>query len=753
MTRSLGTVAFANVADAVRCRQLALLVAETIGFDLAGRTRVATMVSEAVRTQLTDGHIGEVRFELDEKPKTAHLQVDVVPQRMPKTAIRGRSDNYWNLADSAAWVILGDTARLTLRRRLPSGCPSPTAAALSELRQEFRRQVAIGEIDALEAHNREMIAALAELEERRDQLKDVNRELEETNRGVIALVAQLESQTGRLERAEADLRLALAAGGMGTWRWSVGADHVKIDHLGVMPEAFDDAASPDANPCDCEPPPPRLGLQRVSTDALLGRLPGSDRRRLVAAFARATRDGGNIDVDVRVFGRAGELHLPPDPTAFEWLAIRGAISSDDQQRVDGVAGVHFNITKTKTYEQQLRHARRGADAANQVKSDLLASVSHELRTPLAAIIGYADLLDETPRDAGDAEHIDTIRRNGRYLLEIINDILDISKIEAGRLEIHVQTLRPAQILDDVRTLMSVRADQKGLRLITSAVDPMPQTIRSDPQRLRQILLNLVGNAIKFTDAGQVEVTLRIEPAGSPNLRIDVVDTGPGIAPERIDQLFEPFSQIHDRGRRHVEGTGLGLAISRRLARLLGGDLQIDRDAGAGCRFILRVQTDAAASDDGPEHATPYATSGNAFEGKPLTGRMVLVVDDDRSMRFITQNIITKAGGQTAVCENGREAVQWMRSRLNSGSETVDAVIMDMQMPVMDGYEAASVLRTEGYHGPIFALTAGAMRDERLRCTAAGCTDYLTKPVNAFELIGLLQTSTHACVVDPAYLPG
>ncbi len=737
MTRSLGTVAYQTVADAVRCRQLALIVAEAIGFDLSGRTRVATMVSEAVRTQLADGHVGEVRFELDDRTKAEYLQIEILPQRLPSEAIRERSDNYWNLADSAAWMVSGQIARLTLRRRLPANHPTPTTANLAELQQEFRRQIAIGEIDALEAHNREMIAALAELEERRDQLKSVNRELEETNRGVIALVAQLESQAERLERAEADLRVALAAGRMGTWRWVTGSDHVTIDHLGVVPDALPGPPPPDAQPCDSQPSS-RQSLQRVSTGQILARLPEGDRRRLAAALARAMRDGGSIDVDVRIVAHADRDDSPPEESSYEWLAIRGAISCDDNQRVNGVAGVHFNITKTKTYEQQLRVARRGADAANQVKSDLLASVSHELRTPLAAIIGYADLLDEAPRPTQDVEHIDTIRRNGRYLLEIINDILDISKIEAGRLEIHVQTLSPSQILDDVRTLMSVRAEQKGLRLITTAVDPMPATIRSDPQRLRQILLNLVGNAIKFTDAGQVEVLLRMEPAGSVQLRIDVVDTGPGIAGDRIDQLFEPFSQIHHRGRQHVEGTGLGLAISRRLARLLGGDLRIETNPGAGCRFTLTIQTDAAATDDTPDRPAVYSTTGDAFGGQPLSGRMVLIVDDDRSMRFITQNIITKAGGRTAVCENGQHAVDWMRCRPGSDGETVDAIIMDMQMPVMDGYEAASILRAEGYEGLIIALTAGAMQDERLRCTAAGCTDYLTKPVNAFDLIGKLQ---------------
>ncbi len=384
----------------------------------------------------------------------------------------------------------------------------------------------------------------------------------------------------------------------------------------------------------------------------------------------------------------------------------------------------------------LSQAKDVAENASRAKGDFLANMSHEIRTPMGAILGYADLMldpAQTPSDRLDC--VQVIRRNGEHLLSIINDILDLSKIEAGRMTVEGVDCDALRVCEEVYSLMHVRARAKNIDLRVDRVYPLPSSIRSDPLRLRQILLNLVGNAIKFTDRGQV--TLRVSFAGDEpsSLRFDVIDSGVGISREQIARLFQAFTQADSSTTRRYGGTGLGLTISRRLAELMGGTIEVTSTPGQGSCFSLVLSADAARLCTAEEQSKPRPSeAGPRGEPAPsLSGRVLLAEDGIDNQRLIGFHL-GRSGVEVDTVENGREAVE----RLLSGEVRYHAVLMDMQMPELDGYGATSLLRQKGCTVPIIALTAHAMAGDRERCLAAGCDDYLTKPIDRRTLVDTLR---------------
>ncbi|MGE5191672.1 MAG: ATP-binding protein [Deltaproteobacteria bacterium] len=412
-------------------------------------------------------------------------------------------------------------------------------------------------------------------------------------------------------------------------------------------------------------------------------------------------------------------------------------------------------------------------AANRAKSEFLTNMSHELRTPLTSILGFTDLLLEDPDDhsppAERNDRLQTIRRNGQHLLELINGLLDLSKIEAGKMTVERMPVSPAGILNDVIALLQVRADAKGLALSVAFEGSLPATIQTDPMHLKQILINLVGNAIKFTETGSVRATARHVPAGRWHAKIqfDVVDTGIGLSTGQITRLFEPFSQVDASCTRNYGGTGLGLAISRQMARMLGGDISVCSIPGSGSVFRLEIaagppsalapidpvtmQKDLSAGDSRAPTATParripqdlvpqarpvYPGAPPAFSDAALAGLRILLAEDGFDNRMLIGHVLRRAGAAVTFAENGRIAIDLALQALRS-SKAFDVVLMDMQMPVLDGYSAARELRAAGYSLPIVALTAHAMSDDRQKCLDAGCDDYAAKPVNRSELLSIL----------------
>jgi PAS domain S-box-containing protein len=395
--------------------------------------------------------------------------------------------------------------------------------------------------------------------------------------------------------------------------------------------------------------------------------------------------------------------------------------------------------RLKQYNRELRELNNTAEAATRAKSELLANVSHELRTPMSAILMIADILQENVVNPDNYEAIGVIKRNGLYLLTLINQLLDLSKIEAGKLLVELVRCSPLAVLAEVESLVRVRAEEKCLAFHVSPDGPIPETIKTDPTQLKEILINLIDNAIKFTDSGSVHVSVRLIDADRPLLRFDVADTGIGMTAEQIERLFEPFTQADSSTTREFGGTGLGLTISRRLARMLGGDISVTSKMGHGSTFSLFIDT---GSLDGVElvanqdQKVPLGAQTPSQCGTRLDCHVLLAEDYPDIQRPVTY-MLKNAGARVTVAENGQQAFD-LAVAMHRGNDPFDVVLMDMQMPVVDGYAATKQLREHGYDRPIIAITAHAMESDRQKCLAVGCDDYVAKPLDMTKLIKLIR---------------
>ncbi len=426
------------------------------------------------------------------------------------------------------------------------------------------------------------------------------------------------------------------------------------------------------------------------------------------------------------------------------VLVLGSLLTGLMQLVLLAVGGHARRVEALVAERtlELRRAKEEADEANRVKSLFLANMSHEIRTPLTSIIGFADLLREPGHPEQErSEWTVTIQQNAHHLLELLNDVLDLSKIEAGGMQVEKIATPVWVVVEEVMALMSGRAQVKGLECEAACIGSLPEQISTDPMRLKQILVNLVGNAIKFTASGRVMLLVRLgrDPAGAPQLIFDVADSGIGITSDQLTGLFEAFSQADVSTTRRFGGTGLGLRISRNLATLLGGDLEVESRVGEGSVFRLRIPagdlSGVALLEPGRE-SSPGGTSADADLPDDLDCDVLLVEDHPANQRLIS-HLLEKAGARVEIAENGRVALR----RVARAETPPDLVLMDLMMPDIDGLTATRVLRARGYTGPIVALSADTAPHTRESCAAAGCSAYLTKPVDRRELLEMVRRLT------------
>ncbi len=470
-----------------------------------------------------------------------------------------------------------------------------------------------------------------------------------------------------------------------------------------------------------------------------------------------------IDTDPDVMPAASNIHEAahaalnrPTARTYEPVVIMG---DDGSLRL---LDVHILLlAQSRLLElanETIRKAKESAEAASIAKSQFLANMSHEIRTPLTAVLGFAENLLDSASEHDRRIAVKTILRNGEHLLEIINGILDLSKIEAGRLEIERLRVSPVQLAADVASIMRVRADAKNLPLLLKFDGPVPETILSDPTRLRQILLNLVGNAIKFTETGRVElaVTLTDDGTGRKQMEFKITDTGIGMTPEQSAKLFQPFTQADGSTTRKFGGTGLGLAISRPLARMLGGDVTLASVPGLGSVFTVIVDPGPLDSVRLLENPSEALAAEPEFAVTDLSSvklaARILLAEDSPDNQVLISNFLRKLGAEVRIAEDGRKAVDLALAAAQSATP-FDLVLMDMQMPELDGYEAARHLRAHGYQRPIIALTANAMGGDQQKCLDAGCNDYASKPIDRLRLVSqILEQLDRTPNPQPAAVP-
>jgi len=417
---------------------------------------------------------------------------------------------------------------------------------------------------------------------------------------------------------------------------------------------------------------------------------------------------------------------PREPSPEEWQWV-----TDFSNLATLVLGqYHFEQERQQLLER-LQRALQDAQAASEAKSRFLATMSHEIRTPMNGIIGMGQLLLQTPLTEEQSEYLRTLQGCAEHLLALLNDILDLARLESGKLTLSHSPFDLHALVNEVRLLFKAQAVQKGLTL-TAEIEPnVPRMVKGDPVRLRQILVNFTGNAIKFTHEGGI--TISVSHLGGAWLRFTVRDTGIGIPPEKIESIFEPFVQADASTTRRYGGTGLGLAISRQLVEVMGGRIGAESELGKGSTFWFEIPLEVM--DEGEEKASRLTFQQEALEKPTLPPLRVLVVEDNLVNCKVAQRMLEQLGCQVEIAMSGREAVE------KTAERSYDLVLMDCQMPEMDGYEATRCIREReqgtAHHQLIIALTANALAGDREKCLAAGMDDYLEKPILREQLEAML----------------
>ncbi len=448
----------------------------------------------------------------------------------------------------------------------------------------------------------------------------------------------------------------------------------------------------------------------------------------IAQFIESTGLGKNFELNLTVEGEPHFISLNLFPIQTKNLDVIGL-------------GLTFiDITHLKQIEYELIESRDKAEVSNRAKSFFLANMSHEIRTPIGVIMGFVDILNSNEFSEEEKNsNMNIIKRNCRQLLNIIDDILDLSKVEFGQIKIRKETINTIELLEDLKSILDLKTQDKDLKIDVKITGKVPATFSSDNTRLRQIILNICGNATKFTKSGSITVECFFSDS---QMNFRVIDTGPGVAAEDIQKLFKPFSQIDSSETREFGGNGLGLALSKKLAIALGGDLVLEKTVlQQGSTFLLYVDVGENMSQNLIDQKMSEQTLQSVIpeieiNSQQLKDKKILIVDDSPDNRLLLSFILKQFGATSDTANDGQAAIaKALDKNLN-----FDLILMDLQMPIMGGYEAVSMLRSSGFKKPIIALTAHAMKEEKEKCLSHGFTNYLTKPIARNTLVNMITNS-------------
>lgn len=513
--------------------------------------------------------------------------------------------------------------------------------------------------------------------------------------------AALQESEESLRETKDRLEIALAASKMGTWESNLQDDSAYLSEMAERLFGLDAA---------------KAGRK---LNSYLDGVHPEDLEIVMARRKDAIENHRDLDVDFRCLWPNGSMR---------WLRAKGRVKYANDGTPLRMGGTVMDITDEKSHQNAMETALRAAESANQLKTTFLTNMSHEIRTPLGAILGFTDLLRDGKATAEEEQnYLDVISRNGKTLSQLLNDILDLSKVESGYLNVEMLEFSLSDLVDEVIGLLKISAEEKGISLKAELAPRLPRQIGSDPVRLKQILINLIGNAIKFTSSGGVIVRVRAE---NSKIIFEIEDSGIGIEAEKQSKLFQAFSQADDSTTRRFGGTGLGLLLSRRLASLLGGLVELKwSEPGVGSVFTASIENKQkiAPSLKGIERGS--------LGVRPLNGVRVLVAEDSIDNQNLILRLLGREGAEVKMTNDGQECVT------EALAHDYDIILMDIQMPVCDGYSATEKLRATKYSKPIVALTAHAMNDVRERCEKVGCNAHLTKPIDKALLIQTILNLT------------
>ena len=521
--------------------------------------------------------------------------------------------------------------------------------------------------------------------------------------GTITDVHDFRLSQERLRATEERLDLALVSANIGFWEWNAKTGAVSLsatlmDQYGINQTEF-----------------------RNTLPEFLRAIHPDDRGEILRRTDSTAFNDPPYDIEYRVLKKSGETL---------WMNAKGRHYQDEEKRPERLTGISIDITSQKEAAAEIARAKEQAERANRMKSTFLANMSHEIRTPLAAIVGFSDLLSNVISENESAQnYLERITRNSKQLSQLIDELLDLSKIEANRLEIERGEVRLSQLLEDSLSSVTYVATTKKLEVELQTAPGLPDSIFVDATRLKQILINLLGNAVKFTDKGGVKLNaFSTEFEHKSTLHIEVSDTGIGLTSEQAGQLFSAFHQADSSISRRYGGTGLGLALSRELAHLMGGELRLAHSVpGLGSTFCLSIPLEAVHQPK----AAIAAVSGAPRPRERLTHRKVLVVDDSPDNRMLVIKFLEPTGIAIETAVDGSEAINKV------AQQDFDLVLMDLQMPTVDGYQAIAKIRETHPTLPVVALTAHALIEEKQRAFHSGFNEYVTKPINRVTLIEIV----------------